>query len=569
MKNNSRRIKCLLVVFLIASASMSCNTTSKKAINSEDKGNAIKMVNNPILKGFNPDPSVCKVGDDYYMAISTFEYFPGVPVYHSKDLINWKMIGHAIHRTNQLDFSEIPATHGVFAPTIRYHKGTYYMITTFVTRVKGQKSISDVKGGNFIVTANNPAGPWSDPHWIDNAPGIDPSLFFDDDGKVYYTGNRTAKDPIYRAQKEIWTQEIDLENFELKGPTSFIEAKPYYENKLIGSALAFEGPHLYKKDGIYYMVISHGGTGMWHSVSIWKSDTPMGPWEINPDNPILTHYGYENSGINCTGHADFFQTEQGDWYTVFLGVRSTENKFNVMGRETFLSPVDWSGVWPVVNAKRDTGRAELVLPAPAMFKGEQNNFNFRDDFEQDELGLNWTFLRNPKSTWWDLSSNKGMLNIKLRPQVIDDFSQPSFVGIRVVGMKVKFETQMNFIPKTKNECAGLALFRGHKPNWSLVKELHDNKPYASVYYMDSLISRTPIFGGNAIGLKIELNDFHIDFFVKEKAKEWQKVGEADGSEMKFPPAGRFTGAFCGLYATSRGDNSSINVASFDWYEMKE
>jgi len=342
MKIINRRIQCLYVVLIIAGTLIFSGFTTKKGINSEDKVVSVKIVNNPILKGFNPDPSVCRVGDDYYMVTSTFEYFPGVPVYHSKDLINWDMIGHAIHRTDQLDFSEIPATHGVFAPTIRYHKGTFYMITTFVTQLQGQQSSNEVKGGNFIVTAKNPAGPWSDPHWIDNAPGIDPSLFFDDDGKVYYTGNRTAKDPIYRAQKEIWTQEIDLEKFELKGPISLIEAKPYYENKLLRSALAFEGPHLYKKEGIYYLVISHGGTGMSHAVSIWKSETPMGPWEFNPANPLLTHHGYEGTGINCTGHADFFETQQGDWYTVFLGVRSTENNFNVMGRETFLAPVDWS-----------------------------------------------------------------------------------------------------------------------------------------------------------------------------------------------------------------------------------
>jgi len=561
--------KYFCTIMISAFALMSCSAATKMPKSTEINGDAVKMVNNPILKGFNPDPSICRVGDDYYMVTSTFEYFPGVPVYHSKDLVNWKIIGHAIHRANQLEFSDIPATHGIFAPTIRYHKGTFYMITTFVTKQKDQESISDVKGGNFIVTAKNPAGPWSDPHWIDNAPGIDPSLFFDDNGKVYYTGNRTPKESIYRAQKEIWTQEIDLEKFELKGPISIIDSKPYYENKLLRSALAFEGPHLYKKDGTYYTVISHGGTGMSHAVSIWKSETPMGPWEFNPANPVLTHHGYEGTGINCTGHADFFETEQGDWYTVFLGVRSTENNFNVMGRETFMEPVDWAGTWPIVNSKRNKGRAEFVIPAPKMFKGEQNNFNFRDDFDKKELGLDWTFLRNPKTIWWDLATNKGKLNIKLRPQIIDDYTQPSFVGIRVVGMKATFETQMDFVPKTKNECAGIALFRGHKPSWSLVKELHGDQQYASVYYMDSLITKTPIAGKEAIGFKIELNDFHLSFFVKEKTNEWQKVGEADGSEMKFPPAGRFTGAFCGLYASSRGDESSTNVASFDWYEMKE
>jgi len=188
-----KKIVFLLAFFFLFIGVANAQQTVKKE--------ALKSYQNPIIPGYNPDPSVCRVGDDYYLVTSTFEYFPGVPIYHSKDLVNWKIIGHAIHRADQLEFSDIPATHGVFAPTIRYHKGTFYMITTFVTQLQGQESRKEVKGGNFIVTAKNPAGPWSDPHWIENAPGIDPSLFFDDNGKVYYTGNRTPKEPIYRAQR--------------------------------------------------------------------------------------------------------------------------------------------------------------------------------------------------------------------------------------------------------------------------------------------------------------------------------------------------------------------------------
>jgi len=528
--------------------------------------NEISNINNPVIPGFNPDPSVCRVGEDYYLVTSTFEYFPGVPVYHSKDLVNWQMIGHVIHRPGQLDYSNISSTAGIYAPTIRYHRGIYYVITTMVGGLRD--SIVEQKG-NFIMTAQNPAGPWSDPHWIDNAPGIDPSLFFDEDNRVYYTGNRHEENSKFRAEKDIWIQEIDLDNFELKGPVSVLDSRPYFESNIIGGAAAFEAPHLYKKDGTYYLLIAHGGTGIGHAASIWKSDSPLGPWEMNPGNPILTHRGYEQSGINCTGHADIFKTDDGEWWTVFLGVRSKDKKNNVMGRETFLSKVDWSGEWPVINPDGETGRTAHSIPAPEMWDGEQRSFNFRDDFNDDQLQPDWTFIRNPKTTWWDQSTKAGYMQLKLRPEVIEDYSRPVFMGIRVIEMNCTFTTSLDFTPQKPGECAGMAFLRGHKPHWSLVKEMHENQARASVYYADSLLSGTDLRGSGELGLKITLEDFKLSFFIKEDAGDWQKICETDGHELGFPPAGRFTGSFCGLYATSRGDSNVNNVAGFDWYEMKK
>jgi alpha-N-arabinofuranosidase len=518
---------------------------------------------NPVIPGFNPDPSICRVGEDYYLVTSTFEYFPGVPVYHSKDLLNWKMVGHAIHDVDQMDFSNVSSTAGIFAPTIRYHNGTFYMITTMVG---GTQSRKVAETGNFITTAKDPAGPWSKPHWIDGAPGIDPSLFFDDDGKVYYCGNRSVEPSQYRSHKQIWVREIDLETFQLKGETGILDAEPYYKKKTIGSALAFEGPHLYKKDGAYYLVVSHGGTGMWHSVSIWRSESPLGPWTVNPANPILTHQGNTSTGINCTGHADFFQDHLGNWYTVFLAVRSSGNNRNVMGRESFIAPVDWSGEWPVVNPEHEVGTAQFEIDPTPMYQGKQRSFNFRDTFDAPELGLDWTFIRQPKSTWWSLSKKNGSLTLELLSAVIEDYSHPAFLGVRVTEMKARFETRMEFSPANVNECAGLAILRGHQPSWTLVKENRDGKLQASVYYMDSHIRSVDVTSDAPLDLKIELDNFHLTFFVKESGGKWVKVGEADASEMGFPPAGRFTGSFCGVYASSRGAESD-NQASFSEYEM--
>ncbi|MEL7124313.1 MAG: family 43 glycosylhydrolase [Bacteroidota bacterium] len=469
---------------------------------------------NPIIAGFNPDPSVCRVGDDYYLVTSTFEYFPGVPVYHSKDLVNWKMIGHALHRPEQLDLDDVASTAGIYAPTIRYHDGTFYMITTLVSRREGTRP-----KGNFIVTAKNPSGPWSDPHWIEGANGIDPSLFFDEDGKVYYCGNGTPRDKVDKHHRHIWIQEIDLNTFQLKGKKGYLDAKKYFEEDIIGSPLAFEAPHIYKKGNVYYLLLAHGGTGMGHAVSIWKSDSPYGPWKDNPNNPILTHRGYAASGINATGHADVFQTQNGSWWAVFLAVRSNDRKQNVMGRETFLVPVDWSGMWPVFNPDGEIGRTAFEHQAPTLFKGEQADFNFEDDFEKDQLDLAWSTPRTPRSIWWDLTSKKGKLKLQLRPEEIDQFQQPSFLGIRVPSMQMEAQISLNFRPSEKWECAGLALERGHEAEWTLVKEKKNGKMIISAYHDgNNRVGQYQLKSKREIQLKMQLDHFHpfsLSFFDKK------------------------------------------------------
>ena len=525
-----------------------------------------KQYNNPIIPGFNPDPSICKVGDDYYLATSSFEYFPGVPIYHSTDLVNWQMVGHALRRPEQLDLESIPSTAGIYAPTLRYHDGTYYMITTLIT--EGQER-PNKPAGNFVVTAKNPAGPWSNPIWIESAPGIDPSLFFDDDGKVYYCGNSPPEIPNDKPERQvIWIQEIALPSFKLIGKKSYLESKKYHEQDIIGSPMAFEAPHIYKKEGIYYLLIAHGGTGMGHAVSIWKSKSPFGPWEDNPDNPILTHRGYSESGINCTGHADVFQIEDGSWWSVLLAVRSDDKKNNVMGRETFLAPVDWSGTWPIFNPKGTVGRITFTHDAPSMMTNQKNNTDFEDTFDQKKLNLAWTMIRTPETTWWDLETDPGNVSIKLRPDQIEQFAQPSFLGIRAPDMKMKATTTLNFDPKQPNECAGLAFERGHDAEWTLIKEQLDNKLVVSVYQDGKeLLGQVLLQTNNTISLKIELINFKMTFSVKESDTSWQTVAEAQTKELLgFPKAGRFTGSFVGLYASSRGKKSN-NKAVFENFSL--
>ncbi len=294
-------------------------------------------LHNPLLPGFYPDPSICRVGDDFYMVTSSFAYYPGIPIFHSKNLAQWEQIGHVLDRPAQLQVKPYYISGGIYAPTIRYHKGVYYVITT---------NVSD--RGNFIVTAKDPKGPWSEPHWLEDAVGIDPSLFWDEDDRAYYVGTWPGE-PESGEKQMIWLSEIDLENFRLIGE----------KTKIWGGALADaycpEGPHLYRIGGYYYLMIAEGGTEHFHSETIARSENLRGPYTGYRGNPILTQRNLGmKAAIANAGHADLVELQDGSWYMVFLASRPYGGYHKILGRETFIAPVEWEEGWPVVSP--GTGR---------------------------------------------------------------------------------------------------------------------------------------------------------------------------------------------------------------------
>ena len=309
---------------------------------------------NPIIKGGYPDPSICKVGDTFYLVNSSFEYFPGLPIHKSKDLINWELIGYGLHRESQasstVNLVDVQSNGGIHAPTIRYNKGVYYIISTNVY-FDAEKKKADMV--NFIITANNPAGPWSDPIHVEGAPGIDPDLYFDDNGRVWYVGNQAPENPSFDGEGEIWLQELDLNEYSLIGERHLLW------RGACGGVWA-EGPHMYKKDGKYYLIIAEGGTSFNHAVMVAMSENIEGPYISNPRNPILTsrHLSYDN-WVNSTGHGDIIELDDGRYYMVLLGIRNEINRGSNMGRETFIAPLSWErepfewkenkDLWPVVS----------------------------------------------------------------------------------------------------------------------------------------------------------------------------------------------------------------------------
>lgn len=525
---------------------------------------------NPIIPGFNPDPSICRVGDDYYLATSTFEYYPGIPIYHSKDLVNWEMIGHALQKPSQLDLDEVNCSGGIYAPTLRYYNGVFYLITTLVGRKTGLP-------GNFIVTATNPAGQWSEPHWIENAPGIDPSLFFDDDGKVYYSGNISPKKRVWEKHRNIWIQEIDLSTFKLKGyPVQVLDGSEYYKKNSLDGGIEsgvnnYEGSHLYKKKGMYYLMISHGGTSHNHAVSIWKSENVWGPYQANPKNPILTHRDLSPNFIfTSTGHADLVETSKGEWWMVYLAKRPIKGSF-IMGRETFMSPVNWDDEWPVVNPNGYVGKGELKHKRPKLQACKVSTISIKDEFNSKELSPIWTFIRTPRSEWWSLNHRKGMLRIQLRPEKINEPVNPSFIGIRQQHYNFISSIKMDFTALSINEEAGYVIERDNNHYYKFTVSMANGTRILRLSQKkgentpELILKELPIKESHYTSLQIIGRETSYTFNYSKDGKKWLTLmNDEDGSFLGIN-AGRFTGTFIGMYGSSNGQESSNHV-DFDWFE---
>jgi alpha-N-arabinofuranosidase len=519
---------------------------------------------NPILPGFYPDPSVCRVDEDYYLVTSTFEYFPGLPIFHSRDLVHWQQLGHVLDRPSQLDLDGIKASRGLYAPTIRYHQGIFYVANTFVgsdydTLINGENHER-----NFIVTATDPAGPWSEPYWLENAPGIDFSLFFDDDGRAWYTGNRVPlQGPDYPHHKEIWLQELDLTCMQLTGPNYSL-----WDGALKGN-LETEAPHLYKVDGIYYLLVAEGGTEYNHAVSIARSETITGPYEGNPRNPILTHRHLgQDYPIACTGHADLVETQNGEWWMVLLATRPYGGYYYNLGRETFMVPVRWEDGWPIVSP--GSGRVEFEYPAPNLPPQCWPLADTYDNFEGETLAPCWNFLRTPDRSSWSLTARPGYLRLNLHPQTLAEPANPSFVGRRQQHIDFVACLAMEFTVHKADECAGLVLLQNNDFHFRFVISYdHDGRTAAQLIKRaagtETTLATQPVTGPYFY-FKVEAHGQAYSFHIATQPQAWQPLAQnVDGRILSTTVAGGFVGTYLGMYASSNGQDSD-NSADFDWFE---
>lgn len=499
---------------------------------------------NPILPGFYPDPSICAVGDDFYLVNSSFAYFPGIPIMHSKDLAHWEQIGNACDRESQLPLGDTGHSRGLFAPTIRYHEGTFYIICTNVSY-----------GGNFIITAQNPAGPWSEPHYIKGADGIDPSLFFDEDGTCYYIG--THPNPAgcqYDGDWYIWIQELDIENMKLVGEVHNVW------NGAMRNIIWPEGPHLYKIGEYYYIMHAEGGTGPDHAVTVCRSKNVYGPYENNFCNPILTHRHLGRKYPICyVGHADLVKTINDEWYMVMLAVRPLEG-YTTIGRETFLARVEWENDWPVVNpgVGRLTDTVEINLPKWTAYTAESNEYVFST---MGQLPPEFMVLRNADKSHYSLEKGKGLLML-FDTHTLKEQASPSYLALRQKHHHFMAKALLDVSNLSEDKRAGIAYVQNNLYNL----RVEVNGKMAEVILCekgtDRRVISMPLQGSNPLEVSLEVDGLSAAVII-----EGQKSPEVDIRTLSTEAAGGFTGCTVGLYAVA--DTENTDCACFKRFSYSE
>jgi alpha-N-arabinofuranosidase len=504
---------------------------------------------NPILAGFYPDPSVVRVGEDYYLVNSSFAWYPGVPIFHSRDLVHWEQIGHVLDRPEQLPLSGAGVSGGIFAPTIRYHDGRYYMITTNVSGM-----------GNFYVTAQNPAGPWTNPTVLPEIVGIDPSFFFDNDGKAYIVHNGDPPDnkTLYPGHRALHLFPFDVGSGRVSRPGEIIVNGG---TDLTKKPVWIEGPHLFERNGFYYLIAAEGGTGDQHSEVVFRSRSVDGPYESYPGNPILTQRTLSPSRpapITSTGHADFVEAQNGEWWAVFLGCEPYEDDFYNTGRETFLLPVHWVDGWPIIlEANKTVPRVVTRPKLPAQAAVAQPTtgpFHWTADFKGNQLPYSLNTLRTPTSQWWSLDADQAALFLEPRPEDLDSKHDPSLIARRQQHANFSSSVQVRFTRSDKPSDAGLVAFQNETHSFFL--GVHLSREGQRTIFLERrngdvaqiALANLP---GDApdVALKVEGVGARYRFFYRVGSEGWVQLdGDQDGTILSTKKAGGFVGTYIGMFA---------------------
>lgn len=510
----------------------------------------------PILQGCYPDPAITRKGDDYYLVNSSFAMFPGVPIFHSKDLVNWKQIGHVLDRPSQLKVEKSGVSAGIYAPDIKYNKNndTFYMITT---QISGGM-------GNMVVKTKDPMTGWSDPVKL-QFDGIDPSLFFDDNGKAYVVHN-DAPDKgkeLYNGHRVIKIWEYDVQNDKVIAGTDKIIVDGGVDIRQ--KPIWIEGPHIYKRNNRYYLMCAEGGTGDWHSEVIFVSDNVMGPYKPAKNNPILTQRHFPKMRANkmdWTGHADLIEGPGGQYYAVFLGIRPNEKDRVNAGRETFMLPVDWSGEFPVFENGLVPLKPKIRMPEGVKNQTGQNgflpngNFTFKDDFLAKKLDYKWIGMRGPREAFIT-QTKKGLLvnpfstNIKAVAPVSSLFHRQQHNTFDAT-------VSINYLPKSETDLAGLVHYQSERFNYvfGITKKGSDN--YLVLARTEAgkttLLASEKLDVRKAVQLQIEAKGDDYRFNYSSDGKNFKNLGgTVSGDILSTNVAGGFTGSLIGLYATSAND----------------
>lgn len=504
---------------------------------------------NPIVSGYAPDPSIVRVNEDYYLVTSSFVHFPGLPIYHSRDLVTWQQIGSAIDRPSQVDFSNMKVSAGLMAPAISYHDGLFYIVCT--------------NRKNFVITAKDPAGPWSDPVNFD-FDGIDPSLFWDQDGKAYIVNNGAPKGPtLYPGHRAIWLQQFDPATRTMIGPRheiinggASLSTKPFWT----------EAPHLIRKDSYYYLIAAQGGTGDQHSEVVFRSRDIAGPYENYPGGPILTQRdlpAQRPHPVGTAGHADFVQTQDGQWWSVFLATRNYGPDLYNIGRETFLLPVTWKDGWPVILEQGKP--VPFVLDRPALPAAPppahplNGDYSYTDDFKAPKLGLGWMSVRIPAEPRYTL--DHGSLVLKANPEGVGDSRHvPSFIGRKQAHAIATVSTTLRYTAERDGDRAGLVamqsddayLFLGLQRTGGKQTITLSARKSAQDPHQGRVLASVPLDkAGAPLYLKLSIDGGTLNAAYAVQRDAWKSLAaDVDARFLSTKQAGGFVGTVIGLYNES-------------------
>ncbi|GEN81597.1 glycoside hydrolase family 43 protein [Actinotalea fermentans] len=509
----------------------------------------VRTFTNPVIPGFHPDPSICRVGGEYFLVTSSFEYFPGLPIFTSRDLVSWQPLGHVLDRESQLDLTRAPASGGIFAPTIRHHDGRFYVTAT---------NVSD--RGHFIVHAEDPAGPWSDPVWVDQN-GIDPSLFFDE-GHVYFTSN-IEPDPAgpHVADPHF---ERGIQQSLVDPLTGAVLQEPRFIWGGTGGRYP-EAPHLFRRGSFYYLVISEGGTEYGHMVTVGRSTSPWGPFAASPHGPIVSHRSIV-SPFQAVGHADLVTLPNGDWWMVCLGVRPVGQwPRHLLGRETLLAAVRWTpDGWPIVGER---AVIEVDQTRPALPAAPPPRHVVRDDFDAATLGPEWAFVRRPMAPEAILA-RPGWLTLSPRTGLAERF--PCFVGRRQQHYDFVAETRLVLDAREDGDEAGIAVRMNEEHFYALGLRRAGAAMEAVLRTRLGRLDITSVVGvveGPDVVISVEGSADSYTFSVSDSSGRVARTQPRDAKFLSAEFAGGFTGVFVGMYAATSSAGSGT-VARFDWFDYR-
>lgn len=501
-------------------------------INLKPKANEYK---NPILPGYYPDPSIVRVKDDYYLINSSFAHFPGIPIFHSKDLVNWTQIANAIDRKGMLNFDGLDISRGVFAPDISYRDGLFYIINTCVDC-----------NGNFIITSKDPKGPWSQPKFLPFG-GIDPSIFNDEDGRSYVVYNEAPiGKPLYDGHRAIWIWEINLTKLEMIGKPKLIVNGGVDISK---KPVWIEGPHIYKRNGAYYLIAAEGGTSVNHSQVVLKSENVMGDYIPYKNNPILTQRDLDpnrKNPITSAGHAKFVTTQNGETWAVFLATEPYRDNFYNTGRQTFLLPVKFENDWPIIlDAGKEIPR---IVSKP--------NLKPQNPLKSNPM-LEYLGIRGDYNDSFKFDKNK-IIALPNTAQLGDVKANPSFIGLRQKQMNADASSILNMNNLENGAEAGLVAFQNDNFYFFCGIERRDNNYFITTKYRNG--AKSPTNGrkinsaiihesaNKSLNMKLRLELKTDKLSCKYGENEEILLQDFDATFLSTEKAGGFVGSIIGVYS---------------------